>query len=336
MISIRKTMSDLDEYRQQRDLAFDCYLTAIRNTAHYAIELDDAITPPHRKYLAALAEELSGAAPGTLQQNCLEESRATFRGLLRDYRDKASHYIADLREQLSSTARALQQIIDTLAETDGDHDARMRTALTGLRQAAAQPESTPLRPLLVSAADTIQQSVEQLKQEHEVAIAQFQVEIRMLHKRIDALESAACLDALTKLFTRREMEDRIRSASAGSFCLLLIKVSGFRIAELDFDRDVAAELASAFSRRLRNSLPESAVIGRWSEEEFLAITQLPRPQAVTLATHIAEHLSGSYACLRAGKTVRPGLQLRVGVVESGAEGPERVLHRITEILTGRD
>lgn len=332
MISIRKTMSDLDEYREQRDLAFDCYLAAVRNTAHYAIELDDALTPPHRKYLVALAEGLAGATPGT-QQAVLEESRATFRGLLRDYRDKASHYIADLREQLSSIARALQQMVESLAVTDGDHDMRMRSALGGLRQAAAQPEGASLHAFLVSTADTIQQSVEQLKQEHEVVIAQFQVEIRELHKRIDALETAACLDDLTKLFTRREMEDRIRS-NPGSFCLLLIKASGFRSAELEFDRDVAAELTVAFSRRLRNTVPESAVIGRWSDEEFVAITQLPRPQAVTLATHIADHLSGSYACLRAGKTVRPALRLRVGVVDGAAEAPERVLHRIAEILTG--
>ena len=336
MISIRKTMSDLDDYRQQRDLAFDCYLAAIRNTAHYAVELDDAITPPHRKYLVTMAEELSGAGPGAPQQSFLEESRATFRGLLRDYRDKASHYIAELREQFASTARALQQIVDSLTETDGDHDTRLRTAVTGLREAAAQPEGTALRGLLVSAADTIQQSVDQIKREHEVAIAQFQVEIRALHKRIDALESAACLDSLTKLFTRREMEDRIRSAAPGSFCLLLVKVSGLRTAELEFDRDVAAELAGAFSRRLRNSLPESAVIGRWSDEEFIAITQLARTPAVSLATHLAEHLSGSYACLRGGKTVRPALRLRVGVVDSATEAPDRILHRIAEILTGRE
>ncbi len=138
MISIRKTISDLDEYRQQRDLAFDCYLAAIRNTAHYAIELDDGITAPHRKYLTALAEEVTGATPASL-----EESRGTFRGLLRDYRDKASHYLAELREQLAGTTRALQQIVESLVHSDGDHEIRMRSALATLRRVVESPEAHP-------------------------------------------------------------------------------------------------------------------------------------------------------------------------------------------------
>jgi GGDEF domain-containing protein len=331
MISILKTMSDLDECRQERDRAFDCYLAAIRNISHYAIEFDDAITVPHRKYLVALAGEISKAQP-----EVLEESRATLRGLLRDYRDKASHCLSELRDQLAGTACALQEIVESLAQTEGSHDVRVRSALAGLRHAAQSPEGEPLRTLLSTSADTIQMSLEQARQEHQVTVAQFQVEIRMLHKRIDALESAVAIDALTKLFTRREMEDRIRAVPAGGFSLLLIKVTGFRLAELNFNRDVAAELTSAFSRRLRNSLPESTVIGRWSEEEFIAITQLPRPEAVNLATHLADHLAGSYACLQSGKTVRPVLQLRVGVVESGSDSTERTLQRITEILTGSE
>jgi GGDEF domain-containing protein len=329
MISIRKTISDLDEYCQQRDVAFDCYLAAIRNISHYTVELDDTLTTPHRHYLTALAEEVS-----TAREDTLVESRATLRGLLRDYRDKAAHYLSDLRDQLAGTVRALQEIVESLGQTEGDHDVRLRAALNTLRQAVDSPDAAPVRGLLCSSVEAIQRSIEQARQEHQVTIAQFQVEIRMLHKRIDILETAASIDALTKLFTRREMEDRIRTVPSG-FSLLLIKVTGLRVAELNFNRDVAAELASAFSRRLRNSLPDSAVIGRWSEEEFIAITQLSRTDAVNLATHIADHLAGSYACLQGGKTVRPSLQLRVGVVDSAGDTTDRILQRITEILTGK-
>ena len=88
MISIRKTITELEESQQQRDLAFDCYLAALRNIAHYTIEFDNSITEPYRRYVTSLAEEVSMAAPESLT-----ESRGTLRGLLRDYRDKASHYL---------------------------------------------------------------------------------------------------------------------------------------------------------------------------------------------------------------------------------------------------
>ena len=44
---------------------------------------------------------------------------------------------------------------------------------------------------------------------------------------------------------------------------------------------------------------------------------------------ITEHLSGAYSCLKIGKTVRPAVQLTVGIVDTAAhEEPERILERI--------
>jgi GGDEF domain-containing protein len=161
------------------------------------------------------------------------------------------------------------------------------------------------------------------------------VEIRMLHKRIDLLETAASLDDLTKLLKRDEMERQICAASGEKLCLLLVRASGFRQAERQFNREVAAELAAAFSRRLRNSLPPIATIGRWSEEGFIAMLSVEKPEAVASAKWVAEHLSGAYACLQKGKTVHPALQVSVAVVDhQPGDPPERTLKRIKEFLTG--
>jgi diguanylate cyclase (GGDEF)-like protein len=329
MISIRKSMSELDRCQEERTLALECYVAAIRNTAQYAVELDDAITAPHREYLGVVVEDVSlGTAAA------LEDSRATLRALLRDYRDKAARYLNDLREELASTARALQQMVETMSEADGDHEKTVRASLAGLRALAESPEGAPVRAAMLDATDTIQTSLADMRRHHQVTVSQFLVEIQMLHKRIDTLERAASQDELTKLFTRKEMEQRIRTAAAGTYCLLLIKVTGFRLAEIQFDRGVAEELIAAFTRRLRNILPEQAVIARWGEEEFVALVAMPRTEAVALGIHLSEHLAGSYACLRAGKTVRPSLELRVGAVDSAGETVDRVVERVTGILAG--
>ena len=80
-------------------------------------------------------------------------------------------------------------------------------------------------------------------------------------------------------------------------CLLLVRASGFRQAERQFNREVAAELAAAFSKRLRNSLPPSATIGRWSEEGFIAMLSVEKAEAMASAKWVADHLAGAYACL---------------------------------------
>jgi GGDEF domain-containing protein len=321
-------MSEMEQYQQQRHLVLDCYVAAIRNAAHYAIELDDSITKPHREYLTGLAEEVSAGDPGIL-----EDSRATLRGLFRDYRDKAARYLNQVREELAGTAHALQEIVNTLAQSDGSQDGKLRSALANLQTIAQSPEGAPVRQAIAAATQTIQQSVEEIRRQHQVTVSQFLVEIQVLHKRIDTLESAAALDEVTKLFTRREIEARIRSGAAGK-CLLLIRVAGFRLAELNFDRSVAEELAGAFTRRLRNCVPDQTAIGRWGVEEFVAIVPLARAEAVALGSHLAEHLSGSYACLRSGKTVRPSLELRVGVVDIAGETIDRVLERVRDVLGG--
>ena len=329
MTSIQNSLDDLERCHAARDMVLDCYVTALMNVAHYTIELNDEITAPHRQYLTALASEVAAAQP-----EALAESRATLRALLRDYRDKAAKYLGALREELAGTARALQEILDSLAQTDSDHEVQLRTELGRLREISDSPGASVVSAAILAAADSIEQSIEQIRQQHQLTVSQFLVEIRMLHRRIDLLETAASLDDLTKLFKRDEMERQICSAP-GKLCLLLVRASGFRQAERQFDREVAAGIAAAFGKRLRNCLLPAAIVGRWSEEGFIALLSVEKAEALATAKRVAERLSGDYACLQHGKTVHPSLHVGVAVVDTQpGDPPERTLKRIQEFLTG--
>ncbi len=330
MISIQSSLTELDKYHQAREGLLDCYLNAIRNCASYAIEFDDESTANHRKHLRALADDVASAEMSTAM-----ESRATFRNLLRDYRDKGAKYLTTLRDELSGSARALEEILDSLSQADGDHETRLRGTVQHLRELAASPETGTTSEALRAAASAIEQSVEQIKKQHHVTIAQFQVEIRMLHKRIDVLEAAASVDELTRFFNRAEMEARIKSARPGEYCLMLVAARGLRKAEMQYGPPVAEQLTGAFAKRLRNSLPPNATVARWASEEMVAMLSLKKSEAVSTGRWITEHLSGPYACLQSGKTVRPVLQLNVGVIDTTfGEFPEAVLDRVDIFLTG--
>ncbi len=328
MVSIRNSLSDLEKCHQERALALDAYVAAIQNTAQYSIEVDKHLLERQRAYLTALADLVAGG-----DSNALFESQSTLRGLLRDYRDKSSAFLGNLREELAGTTRALEEILDSLAQSDGNHEVRLRAALKSLRDLAAAPEGFAMRDRLHAAAGDIDESIDEFRKQHQLAVAQFQVEIRMLHKRIDALEAASSVDQLTRLFNRGEMEHRIRAASPG-YCLLLVRVAGFRKAEVQFSDDVAAELAGAFAKRLRNSLPPTATLGRWAKEEFIALIPTVKSEAIASAKWISEHLSGAYSCLQGGKPARPNLQLTVAVVDSADSAPDRILERMSAFLSG--
>jgi GGDEF domain-containing protein len=330
MISIQSSLNELDRAHQIREGLLDCYLSAIKNCANYAIELDEDATAKHRKYLRTLGEEVACG-----ENSIVLESRAILRNLLRDFRDKGSQYLATLRDELANTARTLEEVLESLSQSDGDHESRLRKTIQNLREIADGAEGQALAPVLRNAASTIEQSVEQMRKQHQVTVSQFQIEIRMLHKRIDSLEAAASVDELTRFLNRAEMESSIRNATPGEYCLLLVSARGLRRAEVQFGPPVAEELEGAFAKRLRNSVPPQSVIARWGREEMVALLPTKKSEAVASGKWITEHLSGPYPCLCSGKTVRPVLQLNVGVVDTvTSESPDAVLTRIGIFLTG--
>ena len=331
MISIQSSLTELERSHQLRSAVLDCYLLAIKNIANYAVELDDEITAPHRKYLNQLADVVATDTP-----EALLESRATLRGLLRDYRDNATQYLGRLRDELAGTARALEEILDALSQADGDHETNFRSALAKLRQAAALPAAGPIAALVSAAANSIEQSIDQMRKQHHLTVSQFMVEIGMLHKRIDTLEAASATDQCTRFDSHQETVERIRSTPPGGYSLLLIGVRGLRRAEVQFGKEVGEELAGAFAKRLRNSLPPTCTFGRWGTEEFVVMLPTKKSEALASGKWITEHLSGAYACMKSGKTVRPTVQLTVGVVDTVSnEKPERILERMGQFLVSQ-
>jgi len=300
MISIQQNLTELEKTHQLRQIALQCYLTAIDNMAQYAVDLDAAITGPHRQYLANLAAELASASP-----EALSESRSTLRGLLRDYRDRAARYLGDLRNQLSSTAQALREMVEGLSQCDTDHQAKLRGALVRLREVANSPEGSPVRAVVRAVADAIEQSLEQMRKQHKFIVSQLQTEMHLLHTRIDSLEVAAVTDEASKLSNRRFLAEYLSAAPAEGTCFLVLKMRGLAEARARFGPAIADDVVSTFGRRLRNTVPKDAVVGRWSEQDFLAIVPAAaKPADGTLVKRFAEHLSMPYACMIAGKVVR--------------------------------
>jgi GGDEF domain-containing protein len=328
MISIKSSVTELELSYQLRTVVLDCYSQAIKNVAHYAVELEGGLTADYRKHLNDLAAEIAPGEPEVLQ-----DSRATLRSLLRDYRNRAAQYLTRLHDELAGTVRALQEILDALGQADGDHDAQLRGALSKLRMAASDPVHAEIASVVTAAADTIENTLEQMRKQHQLTTAQFLVEIRMLHQRIDSLETAASIDKVTQFANQQEMEQRIQSTAPGGYCLLLIGARGLRRAETQFGSDLMDQLSGAFAKRLLNSLPATAVVSRWGPEHFVVMLDMKKSEATASGQWITENMSGAYVCLKDGKTVRPNLQLSVGVVETASsDSAPRIVQRVCAFL----
>lgn len=279
-------------------IALDCYRSAIRNVAFYAVELEKDVTAGYRRSL----ERLEATAAATA---CDDLPAA-----MREYRGKALAYVSRLCDELQQTADQLGQILDSLSDGDADCDNRMRSALARLRAFARTPDAAEIREPLLAAALMAQEGIEEMRRRQDSTVAQLMGEIRSLHKKIDSLESASSLDVLTTLLSRVEMEARLELAPKQAR-RLLVTASGLRLSDGRFDNQVAAQLAAAFLKRLYRVLPAESAVARWGEEEFLILLPPAAEPAALRGKQLEEQLSGSYGCSQEGKSVRPALQVKV-------------------------
>jgi GGDEF domain-containing protein len=179
-----------------------------------------------------------------------------------------------------------------------------------LREVAKSPEGSGVRAVLGAVADSIEQSLEQIRKQHQFTILQFKTELRLLHTRIDSLETAASTDEATKFSNRRFMAEYLGATPTEGVSFLILKLRGLAEAKARFGAAIADDLVATFGRRLRNTLPKDAVVGRWSEQYFLAVVPAGKADG-SLAPRAADHLSMPYACMIGGKVVRVPLVVTV-------------------------
>lgn len=297
---------------ERADSAIEKYAAAIRGVAEYAPRLcaeGEEANAPERGYLRAMAAEVMHA-----NRTILEDSRSYLRCILREYRDESAKYLANLRQDLAATAGTLRDISHTLAAAGSDGGAQVQSALAQIGELSSRAAVRPSAALLRELCDDLDRGLADMRKHHQLILSQLHTEVRLLHRRMEAL-TAADLDDLSKLMPRDEIEDRIAGATAGTFRLLLLRADGMIRAKGQHPPRVYNDLSIAFIRRLRNNLPPESPVGRWSEEGFVAMVFVDEGQAQELAAALGVRLSGPYICRSGAKTVITTVQTTVKILE---------------------
>ena len=330
MVSIRESLTELERAYELQSTLLECYSSAIRSMEQYAVEIDDEITPSHRRHLAAIQADL--AAQSSVEQ--WAGTRSLLRNELRDYRDRAAAFLAALRKELSDKADALQAMVESMASADGDHEQDLHAAIARLRTVAASPAAVPVSAALNEISNNVQTSIEQLRKQHQLTIGQFMVEIKTLHKRIETLESAARKDVLSGMLSHAEIVNHLVSETGQgkAFSLLALRLCNLPIIQRQFGNAIRNETISAFSKRMNGLLPPNSILGRWSDDGFLAVLSIDKIEAMALAKRLAQHVTGIYVCMENGKPQRPDLLVNVAVIDHAAGNTyESLVHRLNQL-----
>ena len=336
MISLWKTATDLERLDQLQRVAIDCYALAIAAAAQYPVEADRAEAAEFRDHVKALEKLLHGTATA----ESLQEVTASFRGELREYRERAHQHLERLRKEVVSAAAAMKIFADSVASHGADHERQLARELNHLETLAQVEDLGQVRHGIHAATHSISSSVDQMRRSNQLVIAQLRDEIRLLHQEIQTERRALLTDRASGAWNRQKLESRIIELlhQDEPFCVLLVGLRNFKALDGRHSSTVIAGALKAVLMRLHQMLGEDAMVGRWSEEEFAAILAMEPSQVMALSKQVTAKLSGDYAVQENGLSHNVTIHATAGMVDRRAgadpEGFRRKLEQMSAAVGG--
>jgi GGDEF domain-containing protein len=338
LISIRKSVDDLtrlEELEKREALSKtlqDCYALAIHSAAHYAVEVDPALAVGFRGHLTII-EEQSRAAVSAEQ---LHSAYSSFRGELREYRDKSVEQLKKMRLEVEQAAAAMTIFAETVSSSGDDHALEVSTQLRSLESNSRANTVEEIRGAIGAAVQGIQSSVEQIQRSNQLIVAQLQDEIRVLHLQFEQERNSLFTDRASGAWNRQKINLHLDNLLRQNqpFCLLLVWARNLKRIESQHSCAIVEGTLKALISRFTALAGEDAVIGRWTDDQFVAILDVPPGRAMPLSAEAARKLSGNYSIQENGLSQNITVQATAGVIDRNLGADAATFHQKLEQLAG--
>ena len=322
VLSFRKSFNQLDQAVEQQLAMQRIFGRCIESAAEYSVELKSEDIRTLRESL----ERLSNQTNSVLESPEVDRLVNTFRDALRDYRDVAQVEVARMRTETADVMESMQTFIVKILNSGTNHEQTLRQEFEQLETKAASGDVAVIRSAIRHAAEVAIQSCEGIQQSQEIVIAQLQDEIHHLHQLVDHEHRAALSDPTTGVWNRSKLDGRIKDLILlnEGFCVFLAGLPQLsQIARTD--PRIAAGLLCALTKRLQTISGKNGEIGmtgRWSEDSFAIIFNLPLSGAPSTPASAEAALSGPYSIQHEGASSDIQVQVHVRAVERPKDSAE--------------
>ncbi len=227
-----------------------------------------------------------------------------------------------LRGSMADVIESMRVFLGESTQAGIDHRELLQREFGQLDVAVKSGDLEVIRVAARQAAETTFRSYEEIQQAQEIVIAQLQDEIRHLHVQVGDVQRASLSDPATGLWSRAKLDDRVADLVRlnETFCVFLIGVPA-----LPEDPRVSQAFLRALAGRLQSASGmngELGMAGRWSEEVFAIIFNLPLAGAPETADDLQDKLNGSYAIHLDGATTNLAVEVRVQATERSRDSAE--------------
>lgn len=311
MISLRKTASELERLEELHRTAVHCYSEALHSTEQNAIEIDSAQAAHFRAQLQTLRDRLRADALAA----DLEAVRNSFDAELKDYQEKARRQIQRLREEVQAAAAAVENFAGSINQSEVGLASAIQRELTGLNQTARSEDIREIRQAIEEATSVISADIQQMRASNQLAIAQLKDEIRLLHQEVRAARRAQMPEPVPE--SRQHLDGRMEEfiQNKTPFSVLLVVVHNLEGLQNCYSANVIESALRAFQARFENVLPSSAIVGRWTKNQFAAVLSAAPGNAIERSNEVVRKLTQPFLEREKGATQSIVFSPRAGVVE---------------------
>ncbi len=325
VLSFRQSVNQLDqaaEMETRQRLASYC----IQTTAEYAVELKAEDARSLRKSLERLAEQAKRASNSA----DAERIQDGFRSELRSYRHTAHIEIARLRTEVSAMIESMQAFMTNVGGSSHTLQQTLRQEFESLESTAESGDLDSIRHAIHRASEAALRSCEEFQRAQESVTAQLQDEIRNLHKLVDQERKASFSDPVTGIWNRAKLDSRIKDLILlnEEFCVFLVGLPRLNHAARS-DARIAQEVLKALVGRLHSISGlegELGMAGRWSEEIFAVVFNLPLSGTPTTPAAMQQSVGGAYSIQLDRECIEVPVSVQVQAVERPKDSGETAFY----------
>jgi diguanylate cyclase (GGDEF)-like protein len=331
MISLKKSMDELEALEYLFGTALKCYLAAIKSSEEHAVEVEPGLVADHRNRLRQIRNALS-AEP---KPEVLENTRIRLEGEVKDFSAKASDYLSTREKNIKQILAALAEAAESLTKRSDTHASQFRGLAKELETVSQLDSLSLIRLRLGDGVTRLKTCVDQMWQENQASVAKMEQRLEAFQQRLEEAEALASTDPLTGLANRREAEKLLSSRIQAGMpvCVMLFDLDGFKNINDRFGHYVGDQVLLSFASRLGEQFRTDDVVCRWGGDEFLVVLSTALKNPIGRADEVAGKMRGLYAIQSPSGPVNAHVAASVGVAQhTPGESGEDLFARADSLL----
>ncbi len=321
MISLRKSLSELDQLEELFRTSLQCYVSAVGSIENHQVEADGKLLADHRRRLKDLRRKV--AADPTVQT--LERSRSQLEEELREYSAEVGGLFRHKQQEIKRILGILAEAADTLSSRSNDHAAQFRGVARELESVARLENLADMRLRLADGVAALKACTESMHQSNQSSVSSLRQELMSFRQRLERAEMLAATDPLTGLANRREAERLIAECiqARKPFSVMLFDLDAFKDVNDMYGHSVGDQVLRIFGKRLAQQFRPQDIACRWGGDEFLVIFQAGLGDALIAAGRARDNTRGAYV-VQGAHELAVHVSASVGVAEhrQGETGEE--------------